>query len=89
MFVVTVFYPIFVFVDPEPIVSELVKTTNTIQSLSQQDLLHKNLEHYAENQRGKSEMSMFDEIAAEAAALAEMQTQPVELAIVVKSEKTG
>ena len=85
----TVFCPVFVFVDPEPIVSELVKTMETIESLSQQDLLHKNLEHYAENQRGKSEMSMLDEIVADAAALAEMQTQPGELSIAVKSEKTG
>ena len=44
-FVVIVFYPILVFVDPEPFwlltpepsVSELVKTTETIESLSQQD----------------------------------------------------
>ena len=43
--------------------------------MSQQELLYKNLENYAENQRGKSEMSMLDEIAAEAAAWAEMQTQ--------------
>ena len=52
-----------------------VKTTETIESLTQQDLLYKNLENYAGNQRGESGMSMLDDVAAEAAALAEMQTQ--------------
>ena len=51
------------------------KTTETIESLSQKDLLYKIRENYAIHQRGKSEMSMLDDIAAEAAALAEMQTQ--------------
>ena len=62
-------------VESRPSVSELVKTTETVESLSQKELLYTNLENYAESQRGKSEMSMLDEIAAEAAAVAEMQTQ--------------
>ena len=40
---------------------------------------------YAENQRGRSEMSMLDEVAAEAAALAEMQTQVGDLPTTVDS----
>ena len=51
-------------------VLELVKTTETIES---------------ENQRVKSEMSMLDEIAEEAAALAEIQTQPGDLLTAVDS----
>ena len=34
---------------------------------------------YAENRRGKSEMSMLDEVTAEAVALAEVQTQAEDL----------
>ena len=33
------------------------------------------MENYAENERGKTEMSTHDEVAAEAVALAVMQTQ--------------
>ena len=72
-------------VESRPSVSELVKTTETIESLSQQDVLYKNLENYAENQRGTSEMSMLDEVAAEAVALAEMQTQVGDLPTAVDS----
>ena len=72
-------------VESRPSVSELVKTTETIESLSQQDVLYKNLENYAENQRGTSEMSMLDEVAAEAVALAEMQTQVRDLPTAVDS----
>ena len=72
-------------VESQPSVSELIKTTEAIESLSQQDLLHKNLENYAESRRGKSEMSMLHEITAEAVALAEMQTQQVDLPTAVDS----
>ena len=77
------------FLESLPSVSESVKTTETIESLSQQDLLCKNLESYAEKQRGKSEMSMLDQIAAEAAALAEMQTQVEDVPTVVDSKHGG
>ena len=59
VFVVIVFYPCFcgsralLVVESLPSVLELVKTTETIESLSQQDLLCKNLKKYAINQRGK------------------------------------
>ena len=43
----------FLVVESRPSVLEPVKTTETIESLSQQDLLYKNLENYAVNQRGK------------------------------------
>ena len=62
-----------------------VKTTDTIESLTQQELLYKNLENYAGNQRGESGMSMLDNVAAEAAALAEMQTQVVDSPTIVAS----
>ena len=39
----------------------------------------------AEKRRGKSEMSMLDEVAAEAAALAEMLTEQVDLPTAVDS----
>ena len=65
--------------------SELVRTTETIESLSQRDLLCKNLENFAENRRGKPDMSMLVEITEEAVALAEMQTQPVDLPTAVDS----
>ena len=71
--VVTVFYPILVFVDPEP------KTSETIESVCQLEQFFSVLPNYAENQRVQSEMSMLGEIAAEAAALAEAQTQPGDL----------
>ena len=82
VFVVIVFYLVLVFcgsravlvVESRPSVVEFVKTTETIESLSQEDLLYKNLENYGMNLRGKSEMSMLDEVAAGAAALAEMQS---------------
>ena len=91
--VVTVCYPIFcvcgsralLVVESRPSVPELVKTTETIESLSQQDSLYKNMENCAENRRGKPEMSMLAEITAEAVALAEMQTQPVDLPTSVDS----
>ena len=91
--VVTVVYPIFcvcgsralLVVESRPSVSELVKTTETIESLSQQDLLYKKMENYAENQRGKPEMRMLVEITAEAVASAEMQTRPVDLPTAVDS----
>ena len=41
--------------------------------------------HHAENQRGRSEMSMLDEVAAEAVALAEMQIQVGDLPTAVDS----
>ena len=63
-------------VESRPNVSELVKTTETIESLSQQNLLNKNVENYVENRRRKPDMGMLVEITAEAVALAEMQTQP-------------
>ena len=72
-------------VESRPSVSEYVKTTETIESLSQQDSPYKNMENYAENRRGKPEMSMLAEITAEAVALAEMQTQPVNLPTAVDS----
>ena len=72
-------------VESRPSVSELVKTTETIENLSQQGLLYKNMENYAENRRGKPEMSMLVEITAEAVALAEMQTRPVDLPTAVDS----
>ena len=76
------FYPISVLSDPKPSLigeshqcfSELIKTTETIESLLQQDLLHKNLENYAESRRGKPDMSMLVAVAEAAVALAEMQT---------------
>ena len=81
---VIVFYPIPVFVDPKPFwliesrpsISELIKMTETIESLSQQDLLCRNLENYAESRRGKPDMSMLAEVAEAAVAIVEMQTQP-------------
>ena len=84
---VIVFYPISVFADAKPYLivqshqcfSELVKTTETIESLLQQDLLHKNLENYAEGRRGKPDMSMLVAVTEAAVALAEMQTQPGDL----------
>ena len=81
---VIVFHPIFVFVDPKPFllvvesrhsVLELIKMTETIECLSQQYLPHKNLENYAKNRRGKSDMSMLVEVTEAAVALAEMQTR--------------
>ena len=39
-----------------------IKRTETIKSLSQQDFLYKNLENYAENRRGKPDMSMLVEV---------------------------
>ena len=44
-----------------------------------------NLENYAESQRVKSEMSMLDEIAAEAAVVAEIQTQVEDIPTAVDS----
>ena len=62
-----------------------VKTTETIESLTQQELLYTNLKNVAGNQRGEPGMSMLDDVAAEAAALAEMQTQVVEIPTIVAS----
>ena len=77
-----VFYLIFLFVDPKSfwllkarlVVLELIKTTETIESPSQQDLLYKNLENYAESRRGKLDMSMVVEVTEATVALAELQT---------------
>ena len=86
------FYPILVFgsrallvVENRPCVLELDKTTETIKSSSQPGQLYSGLPNYSENQRVKFEMSMLDEIAAEAAALAEIQTQPADLPPAVDS----
>ena len=76
-----------VFVGPKPFwltenwlcVSELIKATETIESLSQQDLLYRNLENCAESRRGKLDKSMLAEVAEAAVASAEMQTQPGDL----------
>ena len=57
----------------------------TIESLSQSSQLYSDLLNNAENQRVKLKTSMLDVVAAEAAALAEMHTQPVNLATVVES----
>ena len=69
-------------VESRPSVSGLIKTTETIESLSQQDLLYKNLE----SRRGKPDMSMLAEVAEAAVALAELQTQPEDLPTAVHSE---
>ena len=51
----------------------------TIESQTQSASLYAELPNYAENQRVIAEMSMLDEVAAEAARLAEAQTQPARL----------
>ena len=66
-------------------VLELVKTEETIESLSQTGELYSDLPHYAENQRAQFERSMFEEVAAVAAAMAEAQTQPEDLPTVEDS----
>ena len=53
-----------------------VQTAETIESQTQSVSLHAELPNYAENQRVVAEMSLLDEVAAEAARLAEAQTQP-------------
>ena len=77
-------YPLFdgsralLVVESQPGVSELVKTTKTIESVSQEDLLCCTRiwkKTYAENRRGKPDISMLVEITEEAVALAEMHTQ--------------
>ena len=86
---VIVFYPISVFVDPKPYLvvesgqcfSELIETTETIDSLLQQELLYKNLENYAEGRRGKPDVSMLVAVTEAAVALVEMQTQLGDLSI--------
>ena len=52
------------------------KTAETIESQTPSVSLFAELLNYAENQRVVTEMSMLDEVAAEAARLAEAQTQP-------------
>ena len=44
-----------------------VKTSETIKSVSQTESLHAELPNYAEKQRELADMSMLDEVAAEAA----------------------
>ena len=53
-----------------------VETAETIESQTLSGLLYSELPNFAENQRVLAEMSMFDEVAAEATRLAEAQTQP-------------
>ena len=55
----------------------------TIESQSQQDLLGKKLENYAEARRSNPVMSMLAEVTEAAVALADMQTQPENLLIAV------
>ena len=74
-------------VEIRPSVWESVKTTETTKSLSQPRQLYSGLPNHAVNQRAKFEMSMLDEIATEAAASAEMQTQPVDLPTAVDSKE--
>ena len=52
-----------------------VKTAETIESQTQPESLFAELPNNAENQRVVAEMSMLDEVTAEAARLAEAQTQ--------------
>ena len=61
------------------VVSDGCKTAETIESVSQSGSLYAELRNYAENQRVVAAMSMLDEVAAEAARLAEAQTQPAAL----------
>ena len=56
-----------------------VKTAETIESQTQPESLFTELPNNAENQRVVAEMSMLDELTAEAARLAEAQTQPAGL----------
>ena len=83
-----VFYPVLVFVVPEP--CWLLKVDpvfgNQSESLSQPGQLYSDLPNHAVNRRVNFEMSMLDdEIATEAAASAEMQTQPADLPTAVDS----
>ena len=52
-----------------------VKTAETIESQTQSVLLYEELQNYAEKQREAAKKNMFDEVAAEAAGMAEAQTQ--------------
>ena len=72
MFVVIVFYPILLFVDPEPF--WLLEVDPVFWNSSQPGQLYSGLPKYAEHQRVEFEKSVLDEIAAEAAVLAEIQT---------------
>ena len=56
-----------------------VKTAETIESSTQSVPLHAGLPTYAENQRAVVEMTMLDEVVAEAARLGDAQTQPAGL----------
>ena len=71
--------------ESQPSVLELVKTEETIESLSQTGELYSDLPSCAENQRAQSERSMLEEVAAKAAAMAEAQTQPEDLPTVEDS----
>ena len=51
-----------------------VKTAGTTECVAQSELSYVELPNYAENQRVLAEMSMLDEVAAEAARLAEAPT---------------
>ena len=72
-------------VGSRPSVLELVETVETIESASQSGQLYSDLPIYAENQRVQLEGGMLEGVAAEAAAMAEAQTQPEDLPTVVDS----
>ena len=61
--------PFGIAIELSPVVSDGCKTAETIESVSQLGSPYAELPNYADNQRVLAEMSMLDEVAAEAARL--------------------